>query len=166
LSIYLERRNILRIGTVHHKIFLVIFVSGQVPVGNVSRMMLPGWWTGFETFRIRQGVGQAAHTLADNIHVKSMIVQIYSNTHRRSQRLCGLQPTPTQGNNYSIYHHTHGSQYKHGASIFKQKEKELSSFNVRFAYWEIKNLNKYFELQKAYDRHDSTYHNPAEKKQE
>jgi hypothetical protein len=42
----------------------------------------------------------------------------------------------------------------------KEKRKELSSFHARSAYWEIQRINK---LQKAYDRHNSAYHNPAEK---
>jgi hypothetical protein len=48
----------------------------------------------------------------------------------------------------------------------KEKRNELSSFHTRSAYWEIKSINKYCELQKAYDLHDSAYHNPAEKKLE
>jgi hypothetical protein len=48
----------------------------------------------------------------------------------------------------------------------REKRKELSSFHARSAYWETKSINQYIELQKAYEWHNSAYHNPAEKKEE
>jgi hypothetical protein len=47
----------------------------------------------------------------------------------------------------------------------KEKMTELSSFHARSAYWGIKSINKYCVFQKACDRHNSAYHNPAEKKE-
>jgi hypothetical protein len=46
----------------------------------------------------------------------------------------------------------------------KTKRRKLYSFHTRSAYRESKSINKYCELQKEYDRHNSVYHNLTEKK--
>jgi hypothetical protein len=92
-------------------------VSGQVAVGNVLWMLFPGRCSKFSE---PGGELDRQHTLANNTHVNSMIVQLYSNIARRlSQRLCRLQPTPAQGNNSSyISAHVARAVYTWSAAVF------------------------------------------------
>jgi GrpB-like predicted nucleotidyltransferase (UPF0157 family) len=98
-----------------------------------------------ETFGIRRGVSRgcthSAVITTTSLRSPSFIQTLSSPFPE------GLQtPTTAQGNFCSIHHHTHGSHDKHSALPFR-----------------ICLLRRYCELQKAYDRHNSAYHNPAEK---